>query len=105
MADKDDLAAKTIPRMIGQARAFWKCLVEHEIVPRALNIAALEALSVPKTAAKQVAISPFTPTEVGKLRPAPQPFQLRGVYSVWIVHVQQYRDVVHPCNALCFHRN
>jgi integrase len=64
LVDVDELAAKTVTRMIGQARSFWAFLVEHDIVQREPNTAALAALTVPKTATKQVSIRPFTPKEV-----------------------------------------
>lgn len=65
MADTDGLAAKTITRMIGQARSFWSYLGEREIVkhdPKTTE--AFNGLTVPKTAAKQVSHTPFTPQEV-----------------------------------------
>jgi integrase len=64
MSGEDKLAAKTLTRMIGQARSFWAYLVEHEIVPREPATAALSELTVPKTATKEIPIRPFAAKEV-----------------------------------------
>jgi len=64
MVDKEELAAKTVTRMLNQARAFWAYLVDHEIVDDAPNTAAFAQLKVPKTAKKQESVTPFTPKEV-----------------------------------------
>lgn len=64
MADDEQLAAKTINGLKVQAQAFWAYLVEHEIVQRDPNPFAHTKLTVPKSAAKEVTILPFTPAEV-----------------------------------------
>lgn len=64
MADEENLAAKTIQRMIGQAQTFWSYLVEHEIVKRDANPFTTFKLSVPKTAMRSIPILPFRPEEI-----------------------------------------
>lgn len=67
MVNEDELAGKTVTRMLGQARSFWAYLIDHEIVKGESTtkaMAALTTLAVPKNAAKQISIRPFTPAEV-----------------------------------------
>jgi integrase len=64
MADEDELAAKTITRMINQAESFWSYLIEYEIVQREPNPFVQANLAVPKSAAKKVEVLPFAPEEV-----------------------------------------
>jgi len=64
MANDENLAAKTITRMIGQAEAFWNYLIEYEIVPRDPNPFTHAKLAVPKSATKKIEVKPFTPAEV-----------------------------------------
>lgn len=64
MANEENLAAKTITRMINQARSFWAYLIEYEIVRRESNLFANANLKVPKSATKKVEVLPFTPGEV-----------------------------------------
>src|SRR5690606_10222683 len=64
MADEDELAAKTITRMINQAESFWSYLIEYEIVQRNPNPFADANLAVPKSATKKIEVLPFTPEEV-----------------------------------------
>jgi hypothetical protein len=64
MADEENLAAKTIQRMIGQAQTFWSYLVEHEMVKREANPFTTFKLTVPKTATRSVPILPFKPEEI-----------------------------------------
>jgi integrase len=64
MANEENLAAKTITRMINQAGSFWSYLIEYEIVRREPNPFATAKLKVPKSAAKTTEVLPFTPEEV-----------------------------------------
>jgi len=64
MSDDDELAAKTITRMINQAESFWSYLIEYEIVQRDPNPFVQANLAVPKSATKKVEVLPFTPEEV-----------------------------------------
>jgi len=64
MANDENLAAKTITRMIGQAETFWNYLVEYEIVPRDPNPFTHAKLAVPKSATKKNEVKPFTAGEV-----------------------------------------
>lgn len=64
MANDENLAAKTITRMINQAETFWNHLIEYEIVSRDPNPFAQAKLAVPKSAVKKEDVKPFTPEEV-----------------------------------------
>lgn len=64
MNDEENLGAKTIQRMIGQAQSFWSYLVEHDIVSRDTNPFTASKLTVPKTATRSVPIVPFKPEEI-----------------------------------------
>lgn len=88
MANDDKLAAKTITRMIGQARTFWKYLVEHEIVQRDPNTGALRDLTVPKSAAKPVSRTPFMPDEIAAI--LSHPVALRDKKLTLLITIAMY---------------
>lgn len=71
MVDEEELAAKTVTRMMNQARSFWAYLVDHEIVAEAPNTAAFAQMKVPKTAKKQESVIPFTADEVVSILRSP----------------------------------
>lgn len=71
MANEENLAAKTITRMINQAGSFWSHLIEYEIVRREPNPFTTTKLKVPKSAAKTTEVLPFTPEEVVAFLRAP----------------------------------
>lgn len=64
LAEDENLSAKTIARMIQQAKNFWGYLAEHEIVTAKTNPFAGFKLTVPKTATRSIPILPFKPEEV-----------------------------------------
>jgi integrase len=71
MVDEEELAAKTVTRMINQARVFWSYLDEHEIVAEPSITAAFAQLKVPKTAKKQESVIPFSAAEVVSILRSP----------------------------------